>query len=88
MIKGFRAPASQEQSQASIDGRRLLYRWMEATVLEVVLKRFDNADETREFEKAKFELINIGGMTIGRAIYNAGWKWSAHVGKAVGKKKL
>jgi hypothetical protein len=55
-------------------------------VLEVVLKRFDNADETREFEKGKFELINIGGMTIGRATYNAGWKWSAHVGKALGKK--
>jgi hypothetical protein len=59
---------------------------MEATVLELVLKRFDNADETREFEKGKFELINIGGMTIGRATYNAGWKWSAHVGKALGKK--
>ena len=55
-------------------------------MLEVVLKRFENADETREFEKGKFELINIGGMTIGRATYNAGWKWSAHVGKALGKK--
>ena len=55
-------------------------------MLEVVLKRFDNADETREFEKGKFELINIGGMTIGRATYNAGWKWSAHVGKTLGKK--
>ncbi len=55
-------------------------------MLEVVLKRFDNADETREFEKGKFELISIGGMTIGRATYNAGWKWSAHVGKALGKK--
>ena len=55
-------------------------------MLEVVLKRFDNADEVREFEKGKFELTNIGGMTIGRATYDPGWKWSAHVGKAVGKK--
>lgn len=55
-------------------------------MLDVVLKRFDNADETREFEKGKFELINIGGMTLGRATYDPGWKWSAHVGKALGKK--
>jgi uncharacterized protein DUF861 len=59
---------------------------MEALMLDVVLKRFDNADEIREFEKGKFELINIGGMTIGRATYDTGWKWSAHVGKALGKK--
>lgn len=55
-------------------------------MLNMVLKRFDNADETREFEKGKFELVNIGGMTLGRATYHPGWKWSAHVGKALGKK--
>jgi quercetin dioxygenase-like cupin family protein len=51
---------------------------------EVILKRFDNPDEVRTFDKGKFELINIGGMTIGRATYDPGWKWSAHVGKATG----
>lgn len=55
-------------------------------MLDVVLKRFENADETRTFEKGKFEVINIGGMTIGRATYDPGWKWSAHVGKELGKK--
>jgi len=55
-------------------------------LLHPVLKRFENADETRKFEKGKFELISIGGMTIGRATYDPGWKWSAHVGKALGKK--
>jgi len=55
-------------------------------MLDLVLKSFDKADETREFEKGKFEIVNIGGMTIGRASYEPGWKWSAHVGKAVGKK--
>jgi quercetin dioxygenase-like cupin family protein len=39
----------------------------------------------RTFEKGKFELVRIGGMTIGRATYEAGWKWSEHVGKAMGK---
>jgi mannose-6-phosphate isomerase-like protein (cupin superfamily) len=55
-------------------------------MLEVVLKRFDKPDESREFEKGKFELLRIGGMTVGRAAYQPGWKWSTHVGKALGKK--
>ena len=46
---------------------------------EVILKRFEHPDETREFEKGKFEIINIGGLTIGRATYEPGWKWSEHV---------
>ena len=54
-------------------------------MLDVILKRFENPDETRTFEKGKFELIHIGGMTIGRATYQPGWKWSEHVGKALGK---
>lgn len=52
---------------------------------EVILKRFENPDETRVFEKGKFELIHIGGLTIGRATYEPGWKWSEHVGSALGK---
>lgn len=47
--------------------------------MDVVLKRFETPDETRVFEKGKFELVTIGGMTIGRATYEPGWKWSQHV---------
>ena len=36
----------------------------------------------RTFEKGKFEVIRLGGMTIGRATYEPGWKWSMHVGRA------
>jgi mannose-6-phosphate isomerase-like protein (cupin superfamily) len=53
---------------------------------EVILKRFENPDEVRIFDKGKFELVQLGGMTIGRAIYEPGWKWSSHVGKAAGAK--
>lgn len=52
---------------------------------EVILKRFEQPDEVRTFEKGRFELVHIGGMTIGRATYEPGWKWSTHVGKAQGK---
>lgn len=53
---------------------------------EVILKRFEKPDEVRTFEKGKFELVHIGGMTIGRATYQPGWKWSEHVGRATGAK--
>ena len=53
--------------------------------LDLILKRFEEPDEIRQMEKGKFELVTIGGMTIGRAIYEPGWKWSEHVGKALGK---
>lgn len=48
---------------------------------ETIIKCFDNPDEVRKFDKGKFEIVNIGGMSIGRAIYEPGWKWSEHVGK-------
>jgi quercetin dioxygenase-like cupin family protein len=53
--------------------------------LEVVLKRFDQPDEVREFELGRFELVHLGGMTIGRATYQPGWKWSEHVGAPLGQ---
>ena len=51
---------------------------------DVILKRFEQPDETREFERGKFEIIRIGGLTIGRATYQPGWKWSEHVAPIAG----
>jgi mannose-6-phosphate isomerase-like protein (cupin superfamily) len=55
-------------------------------MLDVILKRFDSPDEIRTFAKGRFEIIRIGAMTIGRATYEPGWRWSEHVGAATGKK--
>ena len=52
---------------------------------DVVLKRFEAPDEVREFTRGRFELVTIGGMTIGRATYQPGWKWSVDVGPTVGE---
>lgn len=54
--------------------------------LDVILKRFETPDEVRAFEKGRFELVHLGGMTIGRATYAPGWKWSVDVGAAQGAK--
>jgi len=53
---------------------------------EVILERFESPDEVRTFEKGKFEIVHLGGMTIGRATYEPGWRWSEHVGKSLGRK--
>jgi quercetin dioxygenase-like cupin family protein len=51
---------------------------------DVILKRFDAPDEVRVFEKGRLEVVQVGGMTIGRASYEPGWKWSTHVGPTLG----
>lgn len=38
----------------------------------------------RTFEKGKIELVHVGGVTLGRASYEPGWKWSEHVAPLVG----
>jgi len=53
---------------------------------DVILKRFETPDEVREFLLGKFEIVHIHGMTIGRATYQPGWKWSEHVGKPLGQR--
>ena len=59
------------------------------------VKSFESRDEVRllkkerfrVFEKGKFELIRLGGMTIGRAAYDRGRKWSEHVGREFGARR-
>ncbi|HXW74552.1 MAG TPA: cupin domain-containing protein [Steroidobacteraceae bacterium] len=50
----------------------------------LILRRFEKPDETRVLERGTFELVRIGGLSIGRATYQPGWRWSEHVGRALG----
>ena len=52
--------------------------------VDVVLKRFEAPDEIRQMVKGRFELVRLGGVTVGRATYEPGWRWSEHVGPGVG----
>ena len=52
--------------------------------VDVILKGFDSPDEIRVLQKGRFEIVHLGEMTIGRATYEPGWKWSEHVGPSVG----
>ena len=57
---------------------------MNSDWVTVILKRFEAPDEVRMLQKGRFDLVRLGGMTIGRATYEPGWKWSEHVGPSVG----
>ena len=52
--------------------------------MELAIERFEEPDERREFPLGTFELVALGGMTVGRASYEPGWKWSEQVGAATG----
>jgi hypothetical protein len=49
-----------------------------------VIRRFEKPDESRTFPKGSFELVKLGGLTVGRARYEPGWKWSDDVGPGLG----
>jgi len=42
-------------------------------------KSLDRPDEVRSFDKGRLELVTIGGVTVGRGVFQPGWKWSESV---------
>ena len=51
------------------------------------VKSFESRDEVRLLKKGRFEVVHLGGMTIGRAAYDRGRKWSEHVGREFGARR-
>jgi class 3 adenylate cyclase len=47
--------------------------------VELRRKRFDRPDEVRRVEKARIELVELGELAVGRAVFEPGWRWSEHV---------
>ena len=60
---------------------------MNSKQVAVILKSFKTPDDVRVMQKGRFELVHLGGITIGRATYEPGWKWSEHVGPSVGSRR-
>jgi hypothetical protein len=42
-------------------------------------KSFGKADEVRQFPKGRLELVQVGGATIGRGVFEPGWRWASSV---------
>jgi quercetin dioxygenase-like cupin family protein len=51
----------------------------------MIARRFDDPDEHREVPLGRFDLVQIGGLSVGRAEYEPGWRWSEHVGAELGQ---
>jgi mannose-6-phosphate isomerase-like protein (cupin superfamily) len=47
-------------------------------------KSIDKADETRTFDKGHLDLVQMDGLTVGRATFEPGWKWSECVKPVAG----
>ena len=54
--------------------------------IELELLNLESPSEVRTFEKGRVEIYRIGPMTLGRATYEPGWRWSEHVGGATGER--
>ena len=52
---------------------------MDKTLEKAVIKSFAKPDDVRSFPKGKVEIVRIGEVTVGRAIFAPGWKWSTSV---------
>lgn len=57
---------------------------MEKTAMTCEVKSFGTPDEVRTFPKGKLELVHEGGMTVGRATLEPGWRWSESLQPLVG----
>ena len=42
-------------------------------------KNLDTPDDKRSFEHGYINVVNVVGTTVGRAVFNPGWKWSNDV---------
>ena len=60
-------------------------RWHNQPI-ELELLNLANPTELRTFDKGRFELYRVGPMTLGRATYEPGWRFSVHVGTLSGER--
>jgi len=49
---------------------------MEAPARGIQGKNLSSPDETRSFDKGKMDVVTLDNVTVGRAVFEPGWKWS------------
>jgi mannose-6-phosphate isomerase-like protein (cupin superfamily) len=57
---------------------------MPLTLTRLQSKSHNSADEVRTPDKTRIEIVNLDGVTIGRATFQPGWRWSECVQPVVG----
>lgn len=46
------------------------------------VQSLDGADESRELERGRVDVIRLGGISFDRATFEPGWRWSEHAGQS------
>jgi hypothetical protein len=52
---------------------------MESLLTKMEKREMSHPDEKRSFANGEVELVNLGGVSFGRATLQPGWKWSTCV---------
>ena len=47
-------------------------------------RSFEQSDEVREFPHGRAEILKVGGVEIGRLVFEPGWRWSNDVKPVAG----
>jgi hypothetical protein len=50
-----------------------------ATMRSIEAKNFRDPDDVREFPNSRADVVEVGGMLVGRVELQPGWRWSEHV---------
>jgi hypothetical protein len=50
----------------------------------MVTKKFESPDETRSVDKGRIEVVDVDGVTVMRARFEPGWRWSECVKPVAG----
>lgn len=58
----------------------------EDKMAKMEVKSLNSPEEIRTFDKGKLELVKIGDVTVGRAVFQPGWSWSKCVKPLAGTK--
>ncbi len=51
---------------------------------KMIVKKLDQPDETRPFDNGRAEILNLGEGTVGRGVFEPGWRWSKSVKRIAG----
>jgi len=54
--------------------------------MEPQKKTFEKPDEVKRTPKQRTEMVNFGGRTVARSVYEPGWQWSKDTKPVVGTK--
>ncbi len=57
---------------------------MEAPARSMQGKNLGTPDEVRSFDKGRMDVVNLDEVTVGRAVFEPGWKWSECVKPVAG----